>query len=47
MPPEADPPPAPPPLNYEPLTPRRGVSGRLVVFIMLAIMGFLLLIVLV
>ena len=45
MPSEADRSP-PPPLNYEPVEPRRGVSGRVVVFVMLAIMGFLLLLVL-
>ena len=44
--PSDDRPPLPPPLSYEPVTTRRGVSGRLVVFVMLAIMGFLLLIVL-
>ena len=44
MPPDADPP-SPPPLGCEPVG-RTGVSGRLVVFVMLAIMGFLLLIVL-
>jgi hypothetical protein len=44
MPPDAD---SPPPLGYEPVTLRTGVDGRLVVFVMLAIMGFLLLIVLV
>ena len=43
--PSDDRPPSTP--SYEAVTPPRGVSGRLVVFVMLAIMGFLLLIVLV
>jgi hypothetical protein len=46
MPPDADPPPAPPALSYESVAPRTGVDGRLVVLAMLAIMGLLLLIVL-
>jgi hypothetical protein len=42
-----DPESPPPPLNHEPIAPRAGVDGRLVVFVMLAIMGLLLLIILV
>ena len=38
MPPDDD---RPPLLNYEPVTPRDGVDGRIVVFVMLAILGFL------
>ena len=48
MPADVDPRPTapPPPLGYTQGVPPNGVSGRLVVFVMLAIMGFLLLIVL-
>ena len=38
MPPDED---RPPLLNYDPATPPGGVDGRIVVFVMLAILGLL------